>query len=83
MIFLIINDALLFQSGKLAGERGPLGIQKIGQLLAVKGNIKIRRMLPYGFGGKIGQNLIAQAMLRNIRQLFVQHEIFFARSRTR
>ena len=71
MIFLVIDDAVLFQAGQFTGQSASLRIQVVSQLLAVKGYIKIGGMLTYGFCRKVRQDLVPQRVLRDLRQLFV------------
>lgn len=80
VLFMIVQQAFLFHFSKLERQSAALNGEKVRELLAGERDVKLDRAAPLRLGGEIGHELGARRALGDVRELFIEQQVFPARS---
>ena len=73
MLLFTLQDALAAQFADLGGQSAALNFKVVGELLAVKGNVKAVVSCLFGLQHQIGQQLVTGGALGGHLNALVEH----------
>ena len=73
---MIVQQAFLFHLAELERQSAALNGEKVRELLAGERDVKLDRAAPLRLGGEIGHELGARRALGDVRELFIEQQVF-------
>ena len=76
VLFMIVQKPFLFHFSELERQSAALDGEKVRELLAGEWDVELDRAAPLRLGGEVGHELGARRALGDVRELFVEQQVF-------